>query len=168
MTQDQLNLAVLIMRLATGLMIMAHGYNHIFGGGKIKGTGGWFASMGMKPGILHAWLASVTELACGVMLLLGLVTPLAAGGVLGVMVVALGTAHRTNGFFIFKPGQGWEYVGYVSCMCVALGTLGGGEWALDNSLDLDFTEWKGLVITLVAGLGGSAALLGTFWRPNKA
>jgi putative oxidoreductase len=167
MTQDQLNLAVLIMRLATGLMIMAHGYNHIWGGGKIQGTGRWFGSMGMRPGILHAWLASVTELACGVMLLLGLITPLAAGGVLGVMVVALVTAHRTNGFFIFKPGQGWEYVGYVSLMCVALGTLGGGEWSLDHSFDIDFNDWTGLIITLVAGLGGAAGLLGTFWRPNK-
>jgi putative oxidoreductase len=168
MTPDQVNLAVLIMRLATGLMIMAHGYNHIFGGGKIAGTGRWFGSMGMRPGILHAWLASVTELSCGTLLLVGLLTPFAAGGVIGVMLVALVTAHRTNGFFIFKPGQGWEYVGYVSCMCVALGTLGGGEWALDNSLDLDFTEWKGLVITLVVGVGGAAGLLGGFWRPEKA
>jgi len=166
-TQDQVNLAVLIMRLATGLMIMAHGYNHIFGGGKIQGTGRWFGSMGMRPGILHAWLASITELTCGVLLLLGLLTPFAAGGVMGVMLVALVTAHRTNGFFIFKPGQGWEYVGYVSCMCVALGTIGGGEWALDNSFDLDFSEWKGLVITLVVGVGGAAGLLAGFWRPNK-
>ncbi len=167
MTQDQLNLAVLIMRLATGLMIAAHGYNHIWGGGKIQGTGRWFGSMGMRPGIFHAWLASVTELACAVLLVLGLHTPLAAGGVLGVMLVALMTAHRTNGFFIFKPGQGWEYVGYVSAMCVALGTLGAGEWSLDDAFDLDFTEWRGLIITLVVGVGGAAALLGTFWRPNK-
>ena len=46
---DQLNLALLILRLATGLMILAHGYNHVFRGGKIQGTGRWFASMGMKP-----------------------------------------------------------------------------------------------------------------------
>ena len=168
MTPDQVNLAVLIMRLATGLMIMAHGYNHIYGGGKIKGTGGWFASMGMRPGILHAWLASITELSCGVLLLVGLLTPFAAGGVMGVMIVALVTAHRTNGFFIFKPGQGWEYVGYVSCMCAALGTVGGGEWSLDHSFDIDFNDWWGLIITLVVGVGGATGLLAGFWRPNKS
>jgi hypothetical protein len=58
-------------------------------------------------------------------------------------------------------------VGYVSAMCVALGTLGGGQWALDNSFDFDFSGSRGIVITLIVGLGGSAGLLGGFWRPNK-
>ena len=65
---DQLNLALLILRVATGIVILAHGYNHIFGGGKIAGTARWFESLGMKPGILHAWLASLTEVAVGPML----------------------------------------------------------------------------------------------------
>jgi putative oxidoreductase len=164
---DQWSAATLIIRVATGLMIIAHGYNHIFGGGKIQGTAGWFASMGMRPGIVHAWLASITELACGVMLIVGLLTPLAAGGVLGVMVVAWVTAHRTNGFFIFKPGQGWEYVAYVSFTLAALGALGGGEWSLDDAFDIRFTGWDGLLVTLLVGLGGAATLLGGFWRPDR-
>ena len=53
---------LLVLRVAIGIVMVAHGYNHIWGGGKIKGTAGWFESLGMKPGILHAWLASVTEL----------------------------------------------------------------------------------------------------------
>jgi putative oxidoreductase len=164
---DQLNLALLILRVVTGLMIMAHGYNHIFRGGKIQGTGRWFASMGMKPGILHAWLASSTELGCAVLLLLGLLTPVAAGGVLGVMLVAWVTAHRTNGFFIFKPGQGWEYVAYISFVCVVIGTLGAGEWSLDNAFDITFKNWAGLITTLVVGVGGAAALLAVFYRPER-
>ncbi|MDQ1519043.1 MAG: putative oxidoreductase [Actinomycetota bacterium] len=164
---DQLNLALLILRVVTGLMIIAHGYNHVFRGGKIQGTGRWFGSMGMKPGILHAWLASITELTCGVLLLLGLLTPLAAGGVLGVMLVAWITAHRTNGFFIFKPGQGWEYVAYISFVCVAIGTLGAGEWSLDNAFDITFKHWAGLITTLVVGVGGAATLLAVFYRPER-
>jgi putative oxidoreductase len=165
---DQLNLALLILRVVTGLMIMAHGYNHIFRGGKIQGTGRWFASMGMKPGILHAWLASSTELGCAVLLLLGLLTPVAAGGVLGVMLVAWVTAHRTNGFFIFKPGQGWEYVAYISFVCVVIGTLGAGEWSLDNALGFSWVDgWPGFATTAIAGLGGALALLVLFWRPPR-
>ena len=167
MTVNQLNLAVLILRWTAGLMIMAHGYNHIWGGGKIKGTAGWFASMGMKPGIVHAWLASITELTCAVLLLLGLLTPFGAGGILGVMLVAFVTAHRTNGFFIFKPGQGWEYVIFVSLTLVALGTLGGGEWSLDNAFGIEFKNWTGLIITLICGVGGAVGLLAGFWRPEK-
>jgi putative oxidoreductase len=163
---DQLNLAVLILRIATGLMILAHGYNHVFRGGKIEGTGRWFASMGMKPGILHAWLASITEFVCGVLLLVGFLTPLAAGGVMGVVLVALVTAHRKNGFFIFRPGQGWEYVAYIACTCAALGTLGGGEWSLDNAFDTTFNDWWGLTAALLAGVGGALALLVVFYRPE--
>ena len=54
---------LLLLRFAVGVVFLAHGYNHIFGGGKIEGTGRWFNSLGMKPGILHAWVASLTELA---------------------------------------------------------------------------------------------------------
>jgi putative oxidoreductase len=163
-----LDAALLILRLACGLMIMAHGYNHIFGGGKIAGTGRWFASMGMKPGILHAWLASVTELGAGLLLLGGLLTPLACAGLLAVMVVAWVTAHRTNGFFIFKPGQGWEYVAFVSFVALALGTLGAGHWSLDSAIGISaFDGWKGFVVAAAAGYGGAAGLLAGFWRPEK-
>jgi putative oxidoreductase len=148
-------------------MIIAHGYNHIFGGGKIEGTAGWFASMGLQPGIVHAWLASITELGAGVLLILGLATPLGAAGVAGVMVVAWITAHRTNGFFIFKPGQGWEYVAIVTVVALAIGTLGPGSWSLDHSVFPDWKGTSGLLTTAIAGIGGALALLAAFWRPGR-
>ena len=58
---DSINLALLALRCGVGAVMLAHGINHIFGGGKIAGTARWFASLGMKPGIVHAWLASLTE-----------------------------------------------------------------------------------------------------------
>ena len=167
MTPDQLNLALLLLRLAAGCMIFAHGYNHIFGGGKIEGTGRWFASMGMRPGIVHAWLASLSEIAAAVGLVFGFLTAPAAGALLGVMLVALITAHRKNGFFIFKPGQGWEYVAFISFVAVAIGTMGGGKWSLDESFDIRQNGWAGLVTTLLIGFGGTVVLLGAFWRPDR-
>src|SRR6478609_11130896 len=92
---------LLILRCAAAAVCLAHGYNHIFGGGKIEGTGRWFNSLGMKPGILHAWVASLTELGAGALLIFGLLTPLGGAGVVGVMLVAWITNHRKNGFFIF-------------------------------------------------------------------
>ena len=73
-----INLALLLLRVVVGVTIFLHGYNHVWGGGKIEGTARWFASLGMKPGIVHAWLASITELVCGVLLVAGFLTPLAA------------------------------------------------------------------------------------------
>jgi hypothetical protein len=43
---------------------------------------------------------------------------------------------------------------------------GAGKWSIDHSIDSAWLwGWKGLVIAAVAGLGGGAALLATFWRP---
>ncbi|MCS5677677.1 MAG: DoxX family protein, partial [Acidimicrobiales bacterium] len=87
------NLALLVLRAATGLTLAAHGWNKFFSGGRLPGTGRWFTSIGMRPGRLNAWLAAGTEVGAGVLLAAGLVTPVSAGGVIGVMVVAGWTVH---------------------------------------------------------------------------
>ena len=168
MDQDSIDLALLVFRCALGAVMLAHGWNHIWGGGKIEGTAGWFAGLGMKPGIVHAWLASVVELAGGACLVLGFLTPLGGAAVVGTMTVALVTNHRGNGFFIFRPGEGWEYVMTLIASGFAIAILGAGEWSLDYALDLfDPPAADGLWIALVAGFGGAAALLAGFWRPEK-
>lgn len=166
MDQDAIDLALLVLRCAVGAVMVAHGYNHVFGGGKIEGTAGWFAGLGMKPGLLHAWLASITELVGGALLILGLATPLGAAAVIGTMTVALVTNHRGNGFFIFRPGEGWEYVMVLIAAGLALSIVGAGGWSLDHALGIfDPPAGDGLWIAIVAGFGGAAALLAGFWRP---
>jgi len=166
---DAVNLALLGLRLILAVVMLAHGINHIIGGGRIAGTARWFESLGMKPGPLHAWLASLTEVGAGALLLVGLLTPLACAGVLGVMLVALVTNHLKNGFFIFRPGEGYEYVLTLSVVSVCLAMLGPGEWSLDHAADLtDLAGWTGLLIALVAGGGGTALLLAGFWRPVRS
>ena len=167
MDQDAINFGLLVLRVGLGAVFLAHGINHIFGGGKIAGTGRWFASLGMKPGILHAWLASITEIGAGSLLVVGLLTPLAAAGVVGVMVVAWLINHRGNGFFIFRPGEGWEYVMTLTLVGVAVSAIGPGEWSLDYALDIfDPPGRDGLLIGLGGGVGGALALLALFWRPQ--
>jgi putative oxidoreductase len=168
-TVDSLNFALLILRFAVGGVFLAHGINHIYGGGKIAGTGRWFESLGMKPGPLHAWTASLTEIGAGGLLVLGLLTPIAAAGVVGVMLVAWITNHLKNGFFIFRPGEGWEYVMILTVAGIALGTLGPGNWSVDGHVHAlsDLWGWPGLGISLGAGGLGAAGLLVTFWRPPK-
>jgi putative oxidoreductase len=162
-----IDLALLVLRLNLGAVFLAHGINHIFGGGKIAGTGRWFESLGMRPGWLHAWTASLTEIGAGAMLVLGLLTPLGAAGVVGVMLVAWITNHKGNGFFIFRPGEGWEYVMTLTLVGFALAILGPGQWSIDNPAGLlRLDGWTGFWIALGAGGGGAAALLAGFWRPQ--
>jgi hypothetical protein len=64
-SQHAADFIILLLRLLLGVAFLAHGWNHIFGGGKIAGTARWFESLGMRPGAVHAWAASVTELRRG-------------------------------------------------------------------------------------------------------
>jgi putative oxidoreductase len=162
-----LNLVLLVFRFAVGGVMLAHGINHVFGPGKIEGTAKWFESMGMRPALVQAWMASVTEIGAGGLLILGLLTPFGGAGVVGVMTVAWIIAHRPNGFFIFRPGQGWEYVMVLLTCGVVLGTVGPGEWSLDDALDIrdDLSGGAGLLISLGAGVVGALALLAACWRP---
>jgi putative oxidoreductase len=161
------DVGLLAMRTTVGVVMLAHGYNHIFGGGKISGTAGWFEKLGMRPGLLHAWTASATELGAGTLLVLGALTPLAAAGVIGVMVVAWVTNHATNGFFIFRPGEGYEYVMTLTLAGVALAGTGAGRISVDHAAGI-FTPpgWGGFTLGLVAGIGGAVCLLAVFWRPG--
>src|SRR5882724_7772597 len=121
--------SLLVFRAGLGVVFLAHGYNHIFGGGRIEGTARWFESLGMRPGVLHAWTASVIEVGAGVLLLAGLATPFACAGVIGTMVVAWITNHLRNGFFIFRPGEGYEYVMMLTLAAIGLSGTGPGQWS---------------------------------------
>lgn len=166
------DISSLLLRIAMGITMLAHGWNHAFGGGKLAGTARWFESIGIHPGRVHALLATLTELGVAPLLFLGFLTPLAAAGVLGVMLVALIANHLKNGYFIFRPGEGYEYVLFITLTALALGALGGGGWSLDHILVQHNVPgcrwlfgWRGLAVTAVAGGGGAALLLATCWRP---
>lgn len=166
-TSSAADLSLLVLRVALGIVFIAHGYNHFFGGGKIAGTARWFEGLGMRPGILHAWVASVTELGAGALLLAGLLTPLACAGVVGTMLVALITNHLRNGFFIFRPGEGYEYVLTLILAAIGLSGVGPGAWSLDHAAGVfDPPGWLGLGIAVIAGAAGAALTLAGSWRPK--
>ena len=164
---DEMNLAMLILRVGIGLTFAAHGYGKIFQGGRIPGTAGWFDSMGMKPGKLHAWMAALTEIGAGLLLALGLFTPLAAAGMVGVMVVAAWTVHRHNGFMIVR--EGWEYTFVLAVVAACVATLGPMEWSVDNALgiDDDLDGYIGLAIGAGGGVLAGVMQLLVFYRPPK-
>ena len=79
---------ILLLRIALGLTMAAHGYNKFFGPGGLAGTAGWFDGMGMKPGKFHARIAASTEMAAGLGLAVGLLTPIPAAGFVSLMFIA--------------------------------------------------------------------------------
>ena len=101
-------------------------------------------------------------------LLLGLLTSLQCGAVVGIMTVAFMTTHRKNGFFIFRKGEGYEYVAFIAVTATALAMLGPGEWSLDHALgiDDDLDGWTGLALSAGLGIVSAAGLLAACWRPD--
>ncbi|WP_063001954.1 DoxX family protein [Nocardia mikamii] len=160
------DVALLLLRLVVGATMIAHGYNHWRGGGRIDGTARWFAGLGLRNGILQAWLSVVTEIGAGALLIVGLFTPLACAAIISVMLVAGLLAHRSNGFFVFK--EGYEYVLVLAVTALATAMLGPGRLSLDHATDIEVVGWAGGVIAAGMAVVATAGLLATFWRPAPA
>jgi putative oxidoreductase len=159
------DIAILLLRVVVGLTLVAHGYNHLWGGGGLAGTTRWFGSLGLRPPKLHAVLSSAGELAAGLALALGFLTALAAAFIVGAMVVAGVANHRPNGFFVFR--EGYEYVLMIGVVCAAIGLLGPGAASVDRLLGTDVSGIIGLAIVVGGGVLGATALLAATWRPAR-
>lgn len=158
----EIDVAALVIRLALGPMLILHGLNKVRGG--LAGTAGWFESLGLRPGWLHARVAAATEIGAGAIVTLGLLNALGAMAFVGLMTVAALTDHRGKGYFIFKGG--WEYVVLVAIVAVGLAVLGPGRWSLDDALGLDLAGIGWGAVALVGGLLAAGAMLATSYRPN--
>jgi putative oxidoreductase len=129
-----MSIVLLIARLIVGLGFMAHGSQKIFGsfgGHGLKGTAGFFESLGLKPGILHATAAGLAELIGGLLVLLGFLGPVGPALIIIVMLVAIATVHWKNGFF---TPNGWELnAAYIALAIIFIGA-GFGMFSLDAML----------------------------------
>ncbi|MEV4102679.1 DoxX family protein [Nonomuraea sp. NPDC049649] len=161
---EETDVALLVIRVCVGLTLVAHGLNHAFGGGKIAGTARWFEGLGLRPGVVHAWSSVLAEVAAGLGLVFGLLTPLACAAGIGVMTVAGVISHRRNGFFVFKDG--YEYVLMIAMMCAAVALAGPGAASIDHALGLELAGVTGLAVAVGLGLVGAGLLLALAWRPT--
>ena len=159
-----MEIGLLLLRLAVGLGLAAHGTKKMFGwfgGPGLSATGQFFTVLGFPPGRRHALMAALGETVGGVLLALGLATPAAAAIVISVMLVAVVTVHLTKGFFAQKGGYEYAFVLAVAALTVAF--TGPGSLSLDALLGLERTGAVWGVAALLAGLiGGGTALLE--WR----
>lgn len=166
LSPDQVDAALLLLRVVFGVFLALHGINKVRGG--LAGTARWFGGIGMKWPLWQARLAAATEIGAGALFAVGLLTPLAAAGIIGVMTVATWASHRRNGFFIFNKGEGWEYVVSIAVVALAVGTTGAGRFSLDHAFDLHTSGWTGAAVALVLGVGGGITQLLVAYRPEPS
>ena len=124
-----------IVRVATGAMLMPHGAQKLFGwfgGHGLAGTGQFFQSLGLAPGLLFAGAAGLTEFFGGLLLVLGLLTRASAAAVVALMAYAAFVVHLGNGFFWTSGGL--EYPLLWGLIALAILIRGGGEFSLDHRI----------------------------------
>jgi putative oxidoreductase len=132
MSETQLTeIATFLLRVALGIMFLAHSVILKLFVFTLPGTAQFFESIGM-PG----WLAYVVfsaEAVAGVLLVLGVQSRWVA---LATMPILAGAtwAHSGNGWMFGYENGGWEYPAYLTLLAVVQGMLGDGAFALNRSL----------------------------------
>ncbi len=148
-----MDIGLLVLRLVVGRTMAAHGGQKLFGwfgGYGLTGTGGFMESLGFRPGKVQAALAGIGEFGGGLLLALGLLTPVAAAVVLAVMVVATVSVHLAKGFFM--SGGGVEYNLLIMAAVAALAFTGPGAYSLDAVEGLGASGVLPGVVAVLAGL----------------
>jgi putative oxidoreductase len=124
---------MLLLRMTVGLALAAHGSQKVFGwfgGHGPDGTGQFMEALGFRPGRRHALAAGYVEIVGGLLLAIGLLTPVAAALIVSVMVVAAATVHWKNGFFI--TGGGYEFNLVIAAAALSIAFSGPGALSLDR------------------------------------
>ncbi|MBD0381740.1 DoxX family protein [Paenibacillus sedimenti] len=128
-------LGLLIIRLIVGLTFAAHGAQKVFGwfgGYGPKGTGGFFDSVGIKPGVFMAVLAGLAELVGGLLFAAGLWTVAGAALIILTMVVAIVKVHGQNGYW--ATSNGYEYNLTLIAIAAGIALIGAGDYSIDALL----------------------------------
>jgi putative oxidoreductase len=158
---------LLILRVVLGGYVAAHGIQkltHYWGGGGVAASIQEFRSDGFAGGIWTALAAGLTQIGAGVLLVVGLATPLAAAGLIGVMTIAT-TVKLHVGFW--SQDGGFEYPSLLAFLAVVVAWTGPGGWSLDRVLGLTphWTDWVGAAATVV-GIGAALGMRLVLHRPD--
>ena len=151
---------LLLARMVFGLLMAAHGSQKLFGwfgGYGLAGTGGFFESLGFRPGRFFAAAAGATELVAGLLVALGLLGPLGPALIVSVMIVAMATVHWQHGLFANNNGIEVPMLYAVAAATIAL--AGPGAYSLDALLSLSWPAavvWSALALGVLGGVANLA------------
>jgi putative oxidoreductase len=155
-TQD---LGLLLLRVAVGVTLVAHGLQKTFGlwGGQgldsFKNT---LSDMGYQHADVLMYLAPGMEIVAGVLLVLGLFTPLAAAAALAYLInglVAHVAAQHDAGYIGFFLPNGDEYLILLTVALMAIILVGPGRYGFDAGRGWARRPFLGSFAALLLGIG---------------
>jgi putative oxidoreductase len=157
-----LALGLLILRLAVGLIVAAHGAQKLFGWWGGSGMTGWTAAMTrmrIRPAVPWAWMSALAELVGGLMVAIGFLNPVGSFALAGSMLVAIALVHWPKGFWTTKGGYEFNLLIVAAAATVAI--AGPGPYSLDSALGVRLPEPVILIVGTLATIAGVAVAVGT-------
>ena len=152
---------LLILRLVVGLTVAAHGAQKLFGWWGGPGMTGWTQSvtkLRIRPAAPWAWIAALSEFGGGLLVALGLLSPLGSFAIASAMHVAIVTVHWPNGFWNGK--RGYEFNLTLLGAVAALALIGPGAYSIDQGLGIHLPEPLTLIVGTLAIIVGVGVALG--------
>lgn len=155
-----MDIGIFLLRATVGLTLAAHGSQKLFGwfgGPGLNAAGDGIAALGFHPGRRFALMAGLAEAGGGLLLALGLFTPVAAAIAGAVMLVAAVSVHVRNGFFVTNGGFEYNLVLGIAALSVAF--TGPGALSVDalTGSSVSGAFW-GAAALLAAVAGGTIPL----------
>jgi len=126
-----MEIALFLLRVIVGLLVAGHGAQKLFGwfgGPGLVGFAGWVGSMGFRPARFWAVMGSLTEFGGGMLLALGLFSPLGSLGIAASMLMAIAKAHWPK-IWVFENGMELPLTNVA--VATAVGIAGPGVYSLD-------------------------------------
>jgi putative oxidoreductase len=158
------HLGLLVLRVGLGVVLGAHGLQKLFGwwGGQgVTGLKNSLSDVGYQHADILAYVGAGGELAAGVLLVLGLFTPVAAAGALAFLIngllASISAAPHSHSFSFFLP-QGHEY--QITLIVLAVGVIlaGPGRYGLDAGRGWAYRPFIGSFVALLAGIAAGIAV----------
>jgi len=138
LTSTSSSWATVPLRLALGIIFIAHGSQAVFGSFGGPGWTKWISlsQLAPFPFMRPAWLwlgaAGLSELGGGALVLLGLFTRVGAFLIASVMLTAMLGVHWKNGFFLKPQAAGIEFTLALLGAALSLLISGGGKASIDQ------------------------------------
>jgi putative oxidoreductase len=158
------NLGLLILRVGLGVVLAAHGLQKLFGWWGGEGIGAFknsLSDVGYQHADILAYVSAGGEIVAGVLLVLGLFTPVAAAGALAFLIngllATISARPHSHSLSYFLP-DGHEYQITLIVLAVAVILCGPGRYGLDAGRGWSHRPFIGSFVALLAGIAAGVGV----------